>query len=257
MKESLNEQAMLNSLVADYLCSKAPKIGAKFKVDFYVPSHILRGSTGRAITSIINELTPQKDTSACAWEGSAGLSEMVQHYLKTANDGKSEEKEGGKQNGEPASGVPNVGGKKEKCGEKKGKKTGKKVAAPEDEAKAPKNEVKEKVKVKPKKGSKRKVSEGDVTKAPAEVKIDEKVKEVENSAGVETKKKPKKEQENRKEAEKAALNMEASVKANEAVEEAPKSKKKKSKKAENVESAAAVEPNLEDSKKKKKKKSSK
>ena len=32
MKESLSEPAMLNAIVADYLCSKAPKIGAKFKV---------------------------------------------------------------------------------------------------------------------------------------------------------------------------------------------------------------------------------
>merc|ERR1719500_2292037 len=51
MKESLSEQAMLNALVADYLCSKAPKIGAKFK----------------------------KETSAGALEEyQTGLSEMVQ-----------------------------------------------------------------------------------------------------------------------------------------------------------------------------------
>ena len=32
MKEAKSEQAMLNSLVADYLCTRAPKIGNKFKV---------------------------------------------------------------------------------------------------------------------------------------------------------------------------------------------------------------------------------
>merc|ERR1719500_746253 len=206
MKESLSEQAMLNALVADYLCSKAPKIGAKFK----------------------------KETSANALEEyQTGLSEMVQHYLKTANEDKAaspEKEENGnvskKQNGEAASADPKVEGKKEKGGEKKGKKKEaskdepkapvkgaeedakvKTKKAPEAtskvEPKAPTKEAEEEAKVKTKKAPKRKGGEDEVPKEPKEEKIDEKAQEVDNSAGVVEKKKKskKKEEENRKEEE--------------------------------------------------------
>ena len=97
MKEAKSEQAMLNSLVADYLCTKAPKIGNKFKVwlIFLLPQW------GILLLMIIL----QKETSAEELDGGVGLLEMVNHYMSTvgaANLQLSEGK-GNKENKEPKS----------------------------------------------------------------------------------------------------------------------------------------------------------
>merc|ERR1712037_564151 len=128
-------------------------------------------------------------------EYQTGLSEMVQHYLKTANEDKSaspEKEENGnvskKQNGEAASDEPKapVKGAEEdaKVKTKKAPEATSKV-----EPKAPTKEAEEEAKVKTKKAPKRKGGEDEVLNEPTEKKIDEKAQEVDISAGVVEKKK--------------------------------------------------------------------
>merc|ERR1719495_2036201 len=125
---------MLNSLVADYLCTRAPKIGIKFK----------------------------KETSAEELNGGVGLLEMVNHYMSTVGEGNLElsEGKGNKENKEPKSEkkVKNGSERNEADGEEENLKAkGQKGAAAEKVEMAKESEVG--VEVKKEKGSKRKSEE--------------------------------------------------------------------------------------------------
>jgi len=209
MKEAKSEQAMLNSLVADYLCTKAPKIGNKFK----------------------------KETSAEELDGGVGLLEMVNHYMSTVGEGNLElsEGKGNKENKEPKSDkkVKDGSEQKDADGEEKNLKTkGQKGAAAEKVEMTKESEVG--VEVKKEKGSKRKSEEknGVEEKTSAE--------EAENPTGSAKKKKSKKSKHGEGE---AAANV-ANKNQDSATEEVPAQddenqaeapKKKKSKKTKQVE----------------------